>query len=142
MSAPRATRGAALCAVIPPITTQGTIKSNPKADKGQANAEAKRVEARDDKATKDAEKVADKAEKGADRKAHSEPKALLKGITLTEAQGTTVKAIEKKYDGQLKDLEKQAKTLEKAGTPDAAFVAKIDALRMQESPIPPSCRQK
>ena len=36
----------------PPVTTMGAMKSHPKADKGQATAEAKRVDARNDKAEK------------------------------------------------------------------------------------------
>jgi hypothetical protein len=105
----------------PPVTTRGETKANEHAAKGQANAEAKRTEAREDK-----------AERMAIKSARNEPKALLKGIRLSAAERTSVEGIEKKYAGQLKDLEKQEDAAEKSGKPDATFVSKIDALRTQE----------
>ena len=105
----------------PPVTTRGETKANPHAAKGQANAESKRTEAREDKA----ERVAIKS-------ARNEPKALLKGIRLSAAERKSVNDIEKKYEGQLKDLEKQEDAAEKSGKPDETFVSKIDALRTQE----------
>lgn len=105
----------------PPVTTQGSVKSNPKADKGQATAEAARVDARDDKVVKSALHAA-----------RDQSKSLLKGMKLTKAERTVTHDIEKKYADQYKDLEKADKAAEKAGAPDAALIAKIDALRLQE----------
>ena len=105
----------------PPVTTHGESKAAAPAANGQATAEASRTDAK-----------ADKAEAAAMKSARSEPKALLKGIKLSKTEKTSVGAIQKKYDTQLKDLEKQAKAADKAGTPDATLVAKIDALRTQE----------
>lgn len=116
----------------PPVTTRGTVKSNEHANNGQVTAESKRVDARDDKAEREVEKIADKREHDAVSAAKGERKSLLRGITLSKSERTSVKATEKKYDDRLKDLDKQAKTLEKAGTPDAALIAKIDALRIDE----------
>jgi hypothetical protein len=127
----------------PPVTTHGEVKAAAPAAKGQATAEAKRTDAAADKAAKVADKKDDKADKAAAKKdekteasalkeARSEPKSLLKGIKLSKTEKKSVNDIQKKYDGQLKDLEKQAKASEKAGTPDATLVAKIDALRTQE----------
>jgi hypothetical protein len=105
----------------PPVTTKGTVKSNPKADKGQATAEAARANAREEK-----------AEKSALSAARGEPKSLLKGIKMTEAEKKATGDIEKRYADQFKDLKKSDKAADKAGTPDAAYLAKIDALRLQE----------
>ena len=116
----------------PPVTTKGATKANPKAAKGQATAESKRTEAREAKAARDADKAADKAERAALKAARTEPKELLKGIKLSDAERRTVSDIEKKYDGQLKDLEKQEDAAAKAGKPDPAMVARINALRMRE----------
>lgn len=105
----------------PPVVTQGGVKSNPHADKGQATAEAARAEARENK-----------AERSALSAARGEPKSLLKGISLTKAEKKTTKDIEKRYADQFKDLEKAEKVGEKAGTADVALNARIDALRAQE----------
>lgn len=105
----------------PPVSTKGAVKSNPKADKGQATAAAARADARDRK-----------AEKSAVQSARHEPKSLLKGIKLTDAEKQSTRDIEKKYDAQFKEMEKADKVADKAGTPDASFVAKMDVLRMQE----------
>jgi len=105
----------------PPVTTKGAVKSNPKADKGQATAEKSRTEAREEK-----------AEKSANQLAHKEPKADLKGLKLTPDEEKATKAIEKKYAEQFKDLEKAEKTDDKSGKEDAGYVAKVDALRVQE----------
>jgi hypothetical protein len=116
----------------PPVTTHGETKANEHAAKGQATAESKRTEAREDKAARATEKKEDNAERAAIKSARNEPKALLKGIRLSAAERTSVNDIQKKYDGQLKDLEKQENDAEKSGKPDATIVSKIDALRVQE----------
>jgi len=105
----------------PPVTTKGATQANAHAAKGQATAQASRTEAR-----------ADKAEHSALRRARTEPAALLKGVKLTKAERKSVEEIEKRYSAQIKDMEKQENAAEKAGTPDATIVSKLDALRAQE----------
>jgi Spy/CpxP family protein refolding chaperone len=105
----------------PPVVTKGTVKSNPKADKGQAQAEASRLAARERKIEHDAFKSAD-----------HEPKSALKGIKLTDEQKLATKAIEKRYADQFKALQKADKAADKAGTDDVTLAAKVDALRLQE----------
>jgi hypothetical protein len=116
----------------PPATTHGQTKANEGAAKGQATAEAKRIDAAEDKSAKTAEKKEDAAERASIKAARSEPKALLEGIKLSKTEEKSVDDIEKKYESRLKDLEKQQTAAEKSGTPDASLASKIDALRMQE----------
>jgi len=73
-----------------------------------------------------------KEETAALHRARTEPRALLKGVKLTKAERTSVADIEKRYSTQLRDLAKQEDAAEKAGTPDAAVVSRIDAIRTQE----------
>jgi hypothetical protein len=105
----------------PPVSTRGAVKSNPKADKGQATAETARVAARERK-----------AEKWELKSARGESKQVLKGIKLSPEEKKSVNDIEKKYDRQYKDLEKAADDAAKAGTPDAAVATKVTELRIQE----------
>jgi hypothetical protein len=116
----------------PPATTHGAIKANDAAAKGQANAEAKRTDADDDKAARAADKKEDAAERAALKAARNQPKELLKGIKLSKDEEKSVDAIEKKYEAQLKDLDKQEDAAEKSGAPTAPIAAKIAALRTQE----------
>lgn len=116
----------------PPETTKGAAKSAAKADKGQANAEAKRAEAREDKALRTAEKVRDDSSDAAIKRAHGEEKTLLKGVTLTKAERDSVKAIEQRYDDAVKDLRKQERAAAQAGQTRFAIVSKLDALRERE----------
>jgi hypothetical protein len=116
----------------PPITTHGETKASESAAKGQANAQAKRTDADEDKAARAADKKEDATERAAMKAARGEPHELLKGIKLSSAEKKSVDAIEDKYAKQLKDLEKQEDAAEKAGKPDASIAAKIDALRLQE----------
>lgn len=116
------TAGAAIAQQVkPPVVTKGSVKSNPKADKGQATAEAARASARDRKATKDAFKAA-----------RLEPKSLLRGIKFTSMEKRMNRDITKRYAREYKALEKANKVAVKAGTPDAAIMTKIDVLRVQE----------
>jgi hypothetical protein len=118
------TAGAALAQAKPqgpPATTKGAVKSNPKADKGQATAAAARTAARERK-----------AENNALKSARSEPKALLKGMRFSPYEKRLLGAVEKRYAGQFKQLETADKASDKAGAPDAAYRAKLDALRLQE----------
>jgi len=104
----------------PPKVTKGTANSNPKANKGQATAEAARAEARQRKAVKSSFKAA-----------RHEPKALLRGIKFSPLEKRLNADITKRYAGDYKVLEKAGKAADKAGTPDAQIVAKIDALRLR-----------
>ena len=116
----------------PPATTMGTMKSNSKAATGQATAEAKRTNAREDKVGRDADKTEDRAQRSAFKVARSDPKGLLKGIKLSSSEKKSVKATEKRYAGQIKALEKQEDAAEKAGHPDLTIAGKIAALRVSE----------
>ena len=116
----------------PPVTTMGAMKSHPMAAKGQATAEAKRADARDDKAGKVADKAEDRTQRSALNGAKSDPKGLLKGIKMSSSEKKSVKATEKRYAGQIKALEKQEDAAEKAGHPDLTIAGKIAALRVSE----------
>lgn len=116
----------------PPATTHGQTKANEAAAKGQVTAEAKRTDAAEDKAAKIADKKEDAAERGSIKAARNEQKELLTGIKLSRTEKKTVDDIEKKYESQLKDLEKQQTAAEKSGTPDASIASKIETLRTQE----------
>ncbi len=116
----------------PPATTHGQTKASQAAAKGQATAEAKRTDAAEDKAARTAEKKEDAAERASIKAARNEPKELLEGIKLSKTEKKAVEDLEKKYEGQLKDLEKQRTAAEKSGTPDASIASKIATLRTQE----------
>lgn len=116
----------------PPLTTQGTIKSDRHADKGQDKAESKREDARDDKAERSKDNDDDRGERAESKSGRSQSKALLKGIELTSQERKSMKEIEKRYADERKDLRKQAHAADKAGHPDATIAAKMDALRMRE----------
>jgi hypothetical protein len=116
----------------PPATTHGQTKANEAAAKGQATAEAKRTDAAEDKAAKTTEKKEDATERASIKAARGEPKELLNGIRLSKTEEKSVDDIEKKYESQLKDLEKQETAAEKSGTPDASIASKIETLRTQE----------
>jgi hypothetical protein len=116
----------------PPITTHGATKANDAAAKGQANAEAKRTDADDDKTARAADKKEDASERDALKAARNQPKELLKGIKLSKTEEKSVDAIEKKYQSQLKDLDKQEDAAEKSGAPTTPIASKIAALRTQE----------
>jgi hypothetical protein len=105
----------------PPAVTKGSTKANDKAAKGQATAEAARVEAGERK-----------AEKSAGQLARREPKSLLKGVTLTAADKKSTKAIKKHYAAQFKALAKSEKLDDKAGTDNVDYLARVEALRIQE----------
>lgn len=116
----------------PPVTTHGETKAGIAAAKGQANAQAKRTDADDDKAARAADKKEDASERAAIKATRNQPKELLKGIKLSKDQVKSVDAIEKKYEGQLKDLDKQEDAAEKSGASTTAIASKIAALRAQE----------
>lgn len=101
-----------------PVTTQGTIKSSPKADKGQA------VRATD--------KLQNKEQRTALKAARGEPKALLKGIKLTPAEKNAQKAIAKRHSDEFNEIEKQARVGEKAGQADPSVAARVQDLRRHQ----------
>lgn len=70
---------------------------------------------------KDGDKAEDRAEKDALRRADTQDKALTHGIRLTASERNTIRAIEKKYDAQFRDVRKKSAT-----------VTQITALRDQE----------
>lgn len=116
----------------PPLTTKGTLKSSPKAEKGQEMAESKRAEARREKAERSGDKLQNKEQRTALKIARNEPKALLKGIKLTPAERTSLKAIEKRYSGEFRELERQARIGEKAGQADPSVASRVHELRTRE----------
>jgi len=70
---------------------------------------------------KDGDKAEGRAEKDALRRADTQDKALTHGIKLTKAERADIRAIEKKYDAQFRDMRK-----------NGATVAQINAVRDQE----------
>lgn len=105
---------------------------------------ARTADKAEDKAAHNADKSADKTERAsekterADLEAAHEQKLLTKGIKLTSAEKKQLKAIEKKYDSQIRSLRKSEvvadKTAKKNGTADsdASFAAQLSQLQVQE----------
>jgi len=116
----------------PPVTTQGTIKSSPKADKGQAVAAAKRAEARDAKAVREEEKAEDARENAAWKTARNDPKRLLRGITLSPTERTSLNAIRNRYAAERKDLRKREDAVGRTVHAERSVVSKIEELRLRE----------
>ena len=116
----------------PPVTTHGQTKANDAAASGQATAEASRTDADADKAARTTDKNDDAAARAALKTTRGQPKELLKGIKFSKTQEKSVDSIQKKYDDQLKALEKQEDAAEKAGTPTTSIATKISALGTQE----------
>ncbi|HEY3287457.1 MAG TPA: hypothetical protein VGJ96_10115 [Gemmatimonadaceae bacterium] len=116
----------------PPVTTQGAVKSNPKADKGQATAEASRTEARERKMAADVAKSEAKALRDAAKVARKEPVALLKGVPMTKEQRKAAKESRKRYEAEVRELDKEARQNEKDGVRDATATARLEALRLKE----------
>lgn len=109
-----------------------------------ADKAARTADKAEDKAAHNADKSADKTERSsekterADLEAAHEQKLLTKGIKLTSAEKKQLKAIEKKYDSQIRSLRKSElaadKTAKKNGTADsdASFSAQLSQLQVQE----------
>jgi hypothetical protein len=97
-----------------------------------------------DKSAHNTQKAADKAERLTDRTDRSElkfahdQKLLTKGTRLTPAEKKQIKAIEKKYDADYRNLRKNEvvadKAAKKSGTAasDAAFQTQLSQLQTQE----------
>ena len=116
----------------PPITTKGATQSSPKADKGQATAQARRIDARQRKAVKNADRLRNKEQQTALKLARAEPRALRRGIRVGPEQWTALNRIEKRYFGELTALEAQARVAERAGQADPSVVARIEEMRRRE----------
>ncbi|MFN2636157.1 MAG: hypothetical protein ABR585_03960 [Gemmatimonadaceae bacterium] len=76
-------------------------------------------------AARDMDKVQDRAERDALRRADDQDNALLHGIKLTKSERQQVRAIEKRYDAQYRDLRKEAKN-------NGSLVSQINSVRDQE----------
>jgi flagellar motility protein MotE (MotC chaperone) len=74
---------------------------------------------------------ADKVEDRLERSTKHQEKHLLKGLHLTRDQKVQIRAIEKKYDDQLKALVKADEAADKAHTPTSDLAA-VTALRDAE----------
>jgi hypothetical protein len=116
----------------PPVTTQGAVKSNPKADKGQATAEASRTEARERKMEAGVAKSEAKALRDAAKAARKEPATLLKGVPMTKEQRKAAKESRTRYEAEVRELDKEARQNEKDGVRDASATARLEALRVKE----------
>ena len=116
----------------PPVTTQGEVKSNAKAAKGQAKASSKRADARKRNETRALDKEHDKAERAAWKLAKAERKAVLRGITLTAAQRSAADAVERRYIVERRMLLKEQEAAWLAGHPDKTMLSRIEALRLRE----------
>lgn len=96
------------------------------------------------KTDRNTERTADKAERATDKTDRAElkfahdQKLLTKGIRLTSAEKKQIKAIEKKYDANFRDLRKKEVAADvaarKNGTADsdAAFQTQLSQLQTQE----------
>ena len=116
----------------PPITTKGAAQSSPMADKGQATAQAARIEARQRMAVKNADRLRNKEQVSALKLARGEPWALRRGIRLGSNKETAMNRIVGRYFGELTVLEAQARIAERAGQADPSVVARIEELRRRE----------
>lgn len=118
-------------------------KAERKADR-TADQTARNADKVADKSARTADKTADKAERLTDKTERSQlkfahdQKHLTKGIRLTPAEKKQLKAIEKKYDENYRDLRQKQKADDKAarknGTTEtnAAFQSQISQLQTQE----------
>jgi hypothetical protein len=116
----------------PPVVTQGTVKANPRADKGQETATARRAAAREAYDMQHADATHEEAERSAWKIAKSEPKALLKGINVSKEERAELNLIEKRYKDEFKSLDTEQRAAVKAGKGDANIIARIDVARMRE----------
>ncbi len=116
----------------PPVTTKGAVQSAPKADKGQATAQAARIESRQRMAVKNADRLRNKEQVSALKLARGEPWALRRGIRLGPDRSTAMNRIESRYFGDLTALEARARTAERAGQADPSVVARIEEMRRRE----------
>jgi hypothetical protein len=140
----------------PPVVMgkSGPVRQDDRPDKLADKAERKTERTADetarnadkvaDKTARNTEKAADKAERSEDKLDRSElkfahqQKLLTKGIKLTLAEKKQIKAIEKKYDEDYRDLRQKELAADKAakknGTveSDATFEAQLATLQANE----------
>lgn len=94
---------------------------------------AGRAAKRQDKMAKHAAKAEDRAEHNALREAHQQSTWLVKGAKLSGDERRQVRAIDKKYEAQIRALRKEEKAADKMGADnDAAYNARVTALTTQE----------
>ena len=101
---------------------------------------AKKAETMEDRSEHHAGKVAERADKVEDNQlrhafnnARHQDKSLTHGIRLTSQERAQFRAIDRRYDTQLRALEKEMKGSEKAGRlDDPALLLRINTLRDQE----------
>ncbi|MHB8837974.1 MAG: hypothetical protein ACYC7F_03380 [Gemmatimonadaceae bacterium] len=116
----------------PPVTTKGATQSSPKAAKGQATAQARRIEARQRKAVRNSEKLRNKEQRAALKRARDEPRALRRGIRLGPDERSALDRAHDRYFGEFTVLEAQARDAERAGQADPSVVARIEEIRQRE----------
>ena len=127
----------------PPV---GTGKSAPVRQDSRADKTADKSERKTDRTVDKSERISYKIERSELKFAHDQ-KLLTKGIRLTSAEKKQIKAIEKKYDADYRDLRQKAKASEKNGTvsgshlgvknvpqpfSDATFQSQLSQLQTQE----------
>ena len=112
-------------------------KSAPVRQDNRADKIADKAERKADRTADKSERLTDKTERSELKFAHDQ-KLLTKGIRLTSAEKKQVKAIEKKYDADYRDLRQKEKAADKAakknGTTetDAAFQSQLLQFQTQE----------
>ncbi len=129
----------------PPVVMgkSAPVRQDNRADK-TADQAARNADKVADKSARTADKAADKSERltqkteGSELKFAHDQKLLTKGIRSTSAEKEQLKAIEKKYDQNYRDLRQKekadAKAAKKNGTThtDAAFQSQLTQLQTQE----------
>jgi hypothetical protein len=112
------------------------VRQDDRADKIADKSERK-ADRTADQAARNADKATDKTDRAELKFAHDQ-KLLTKGIRLTRAEKKQIKAIEKKYDANFRDLRKKEVAADRAakknGTADsdAAFQTQLSQLQAQE----------
>lgn len=116
----------------PPIDTRGMEKSNARANKGQATAQAERMAAREDKADRASEKSDDRAHRAAWKAGRDERKAEMRGMKLTGQERKSYDAVRRRHDHERRELQKEWNASVKAGHRDPTLGEKIDAMRTRQ----------
>ena len=122
----------------PPVVMgkSAPVRQDNRPDKIADQAERK-ADRTADQTARNADKVTDKTDRAELKFAHDQ-KLLTKGIRLTPAEKKQIKAIEKKYDADYRNLRKNEvaadKAAKKSGTAesDAAFQTQLSQLQTQE----------
>ena len=112
-------------------------KSAPVRQDDRADKTERKADRTADQTARNADKVTDKTDRSELKFAHDQ-KLLTKGIRLTRAEKKQLKAIEKKYDADFRDLRKKEVAADRAakknGTADTdvAFQTQLSQLQTQE----------